>query len=518
MNINNKFQPLYIANDNTITTIENNSSNLQFCEVNNSLNTISTVNLLNQNTNEDLNLVAFDGSSINPLIKINNTHQHVNITSNLNVASNLNIQNENLNYTFNDSGLTIADLDPSQTNKNLYFQYDSGNFINRVIQEGKHVFQVGDDTTNPSNLNRLIVNQHGVGIGSNINPTPGHELDIDGNTYISGNVGIGTQNPQTKLDVNGDIQFKSHNEFNNISNFFPGYYKSINSGTNIGLPLDFKASLGQQSTPAFEDYKKIIYNGMEIKMSGTTIYSKNQINGYYNGPPTGAQSSVIYNEQDVHGFYFQLTGADIPKVSSGSYVLNTSAQYDDGYIIIKLLDTAIYKNKFTEISFDIVHTNVIEGGSWYEVHIRNPNDYTDTLFKVRFGSYTGYQFVSIQNKGMDPDYLGGNIGETHFRVSSNKLAFNGITDPSQYLFFNIRLVFDDEFRIYFNNEQLVTDIDRGRGTGEKVRRDLDDNFKAYINDDSYNELVFKVSNGGAYSDVFIKNIQIKSGFGCFIST
>ena len=96
MTINNKSQPFYIANDSTITTIENNSSNLQFCEVNNSLNTISTVNLLNQNTNEDLNLVAFDGSTINPIIKINNTHQHVNITSNLNVASNLNIQTEGL--------------------------------------------------------------------------------------------------------------------------------------------------------------------------------------------------------------------------------------------------------------------------------------------------------------------------------------------------------------------------------------------------------------------------------------
>ena len=54
MTINNKFQPLYIANDSTITTIENNSSNLQFCEVNNSLNTISAVNLLNQNIDEDL--------------------------------------------------------------------------------------------------------------------------------------------------------------------------------------------------------------------------------------------------------------------------------------------------------------------------------------------------------------------------------------------------------------------------------------------------------------------------------
>ena len=412
MSINNKYQPLYIASDNTITTVENISSNLQFCEVNNSINTISVPTIINQNIDEDLNLSAFDGSSINPIIKINNTHQHVNITSNL---------------------------------------------------------------------------------------------------------GIGTQNPQCKLDVNGDIQFKSNNEFNNISDFFPGYYKSINSGTNIGLPLDFKANVGHDSTTPFEDYKKIIYNGMEIKMTGTTIYSKSEINGYYNGPPTGAQSSVIYNGEDVHGFYFQLTGTSHPIFENGSYVSNTSSASDIGHIFIKLLDTAIYKNKFTEISFDIVHTNPNAGGNFYEVRIRNPLDDT-TLFKVRFGSWTGHEFVSIENKGMVPTYLGGGIGENHFKVSSNKLAFNGRTDPGQNIFFNIRLVFDDEFRIYFDNEQLVTDMSGGVGSGQEVRRVLDNNFKAYINDDKYNELVFYVENGDAGSDVHIKNIQIKSGFGCFIST
>ena len=96
MSINNKFQPLYIANDNSVTTVENVSSNLQFCEVNNSINTISAPTIINQNTNEDLNLSAFNDSNINPIIKINNTHQHVNITSNLNVASNLNVTS-NLN-------------------------------------------------------------------------------------------------------------------------------------------------------------------------------------------------------------------------------------------------------------------------------------------------------------------------------------------------------------------------------------------------------------------------------------
>ena len=54
MTINNKFQPLYIANDNTITTVENVSSNLQFCEVNNSINTISANTILNQNINDIL--------------------------------------------------------------------------------------------------------------------------------------------------------------------------------------------------------------------------------------------------------------------------------------------------------------------------------------------------------------------------------------------------------------------------------------------------------------------------------
>ena len=64
MTINNKYQPLYVASDSTITTIENTPSNLQFCEVNNSINTISTPTLLNQNTNENLNLSAYDGTSI----------------------------------------------------------------------------------------------------------------------------------------------------------------------------------------------------------------------------------------------------------------------------------------------------------------------------------------------------------------------------------------------------------------------------------------------------------------------
>jgi len=154
MSINNKYQPLYIASDNTITTVENISSNLQFCEVNNSINTISVPTIINQNIDEDLNLAAFDGSTINPIIKINNTHQHVNITSNLNIASNLNI--ENLTITHNSISTNVHPKEISFLDNTLrdighvstkgfcyeastgvtYVGFDSSTKNNRIPHEG----------------------------------------------------------------------------------------------------------------------------------------------------------------------------------------------------------------------------------------------------------------------------------------------------------------------------------------------------------------------------------------------
>tara|TARA_Y100000816_G_scaffold282282_1_gene257811 strand:- start:491 stop:2287 length:1797 start_codon:yes stop_codon:yes gene_type:complete len=85
------YQPLYVATDKTITSVENSTSNIQFCESNNKINTISVNSLVNKNINEDLNLSAFNGNVINPIIKINNTNNDCNITSNLNVSGNLNV-------------------------------------------------------------------------------------------------------------------------------------------------------------------------------------------------------------------------------------------------------------------------------------------------------------------------------------------------------------------------------------------------------------------------------------------
>ena len=83
------YQPLYIANDKTVTSVSNELSDIKFIKQNNNINTISAKTFLNKNQNEDLNLSSFNGTTINPIIQINNTTQKINITNDVGIGVNI---------------------------------------------------------------------------------------------------------------------------------------------------------------------------------------------------------------------------------------------------------------------------------------------------------------------------------------------------------------------------------------------------------------------------------------------
>ena len=78
-------------------SMEPNGNNVSFHSSNsidyNNVDIMSIKNIINKKQNEDLNLSSLTGTTINPVITINNNHSDCRIMTNLNVSGNINITN-----------------------------------------------------------------------------------------------------------------------------------------------------------------------------------------------------------------------------------------------------------------------------------------------------------------------------------------------------------------------------------------------------------------------------------------
>ena len=76
-------------------SMEPNGNNISFHSSNsidyNNVDIMSIKNIINKKQNEDLNLSSLNGTTINPVITINNNHSDCRIMTNLNVSGNLNV-------------------------------------------------------------------------------------------------------------------------------------------------------------------------------------------------------------------------------------------------------------------------------------------------------------------------------------------------------------------------------------------------------------------------------------------
>ena len=147
-NFNNykKFENVGIRSSNdTLIVMDSSNNNISLHSSDggdDNVDTLSIKNIINKTPNMDLNLSSLNGTTINPVITINNNHGDCRIKTNLNVSGNLNVSN---NINGNISGRLYGDI---------YLKDGSG-----------YIFQAGDSVDPVSRLyNTRLYNSSGQAI------------------------------------------------------------------------------------------------------------------------------------------------------------------------------------------------------------------------------------------------------------------------------------------------------------------------------------------------------------------
>ena len=198
----------------------------------NNVDIMSIKNIINKKQNEDLNLSSLTGTTINPVITINNNNQDCRIMTNLNVAGNVNItKNLDVSNTIVSHNLII----PTQNNSNLLSNVQGSIYFNKT--QNMYEGYVGDnegqgwqplggfsktkDATIHKNLNVI----------GNINLTNGGLIKTTGiGSFGSINCGVGTF---TSLDSgNGLIKTTGIGSFGSV-NCGVGTFTSLDSGSGL---------------------------------------------------------------------------------------------------------------------------------------------------------------------------------------------------------------------------------------------------------------------------------------------
>ena len=232
-------------------SMESDGNNVSFHSSNsidyNNVDIMSIKNIINKKQNEDLNLSSLNGTTINPVITINNNHSDCRIMTNLNVNGNVNINNNLIIPTHNNSNLL------SNVQGSIYFN-KTQNMYEGYVGNGEGWQPLGGfsktkDATIHKNLNVIgninltnggLIKTTGIGSFGSVNCGVGTFTSLDSGSGLIKTTGIGSfgsincgVGTFTSLDANdGLIKTTGIGSFGSI-NCGVGTFTSINSSTAI---------------------------------------------------------------------------------------------------------------------------------------------------------------------------------------------------------------------------------------------------------------------------------------------
>jgi len=149
----------------------------------------------------------------------------------------------------------------------------------KVTQTGAN--SVAEFYDSESGVALFVGNGGNIGIGTN---APLAKLDVNGNAVIRGNIGIGTTIPQAKLDVNNITTREDYS--------FPAVYASTNNTWSVnGLPYGNGSYIVTASTEAQAAYQAFNDRNGQDDAWHTNYPIYNNTTGIY----TGSQTTEGYN-------------------------------------------------------------------------------------------------------------------------------------------------------------------------------------------------------------------------------
>ena len=201
------------SSDNKLIVMNvNKSNNVSFYSSDggtNNIDVMSINSIINKSQNEDLNLSSLNGTTINPVITINNNHNDCRIMTNLNVAGNVNItKNLNVSNTVVNHNLIIPKYDNDNsllsnvigsiyynTTENMYEGYSNDGW------QPLGGFSKTKDATIHKNLNV----SGNVNITKNVNVSGNVNITDGGMVKTTGIGSFGSLSVMTNLNVSGNI-------------------------------------------------------------------------------------------------------------------------------------------------------------------------------------------------------------------------------------------------------------------------------------------------------------------------
>ena len=230
------------GNTNNISNlqVENNLQSVQISDLNTGLT--NTYNQVQGNTNNISNLQVENNLQAVQISDLNTglTNTYNQVQSNTNNISNLQVEN-------NQQAVQISDLNTGLTNTQSQVQINTTDNINQQIQIddlntglSSTNNQVQTNTTDIINLQSQISNVQSNFVTTVDDPSAIHNVN-------TGNVGIGTDLPSEKLDVNGNLKVRQNATITGTLNIEPAQLNgSPTSPTSSSAPaqIHLQGSMG----------------------------------------------------------------------------------------------------------------------------------------------------------------------------------------------------------------------------------------------------------------------------------